>query len=296
MISVIVPFYNEKENLGLLSKKLTAAFKEIKDDFEIIFVDDGSTDGSASVLKPTDEKIKLISQRKRFGKGRALSNGFSASSGDVIVFMDADLQDDPEEISRFIKTIKRGYDLVNGWRKDRKDPLSKIIPSAIFNFFLLKILFRTKFHDINCGYKALRRELLEQIPLYGDNYRFLPLIAEKEGFKTTEIVVKHNPRLHGKSKYGFLRLFFGFFDTIGTYFIYEFAEKPIHFFGPVGIAIFFIGFVISLYLAIERIFYGVLLYKRPILNLGILLIIVGIQIVLTGIIGELIVYLNKKNK
>jgi len=295
MISIIIPFHNEEENLPLLYSRLKEVLSQLKEDHEIIFIDDGSDDKSIAELKNKNGHIKLVSHRKRFGKGRALVSGFSVSSGKIIVLMDADLQDDPKEIPRFLSKINQGYDLVNGWRKQRNDPISKTLPSSIFNFFFLKLLFRSKFHDINCGFKALRREVLDQIPLYGDNYRFIPLIAEKGGFKTTEIPIHHHPRIYGKSKYGFFRMLFGFFDMIATYFVYEFSEKPIHFFGPVGILVFVIGLIITGVLLYQRIFKGMLLYRRPILNLGVLMIIVGIQIIMTGIIGELIVYFNKKN-
>lgn len=300
MISIIIPFYNEEESLQILLKLLIQEQKKLKEQSEIIFVDDGSSDNSLSELskfqpRAIGAKFKIISHRKRFGKGKALLTGFNVSTGDKIVFMDADLQNDPLELAHFVKTLDKGYDFVIGWRKDRKDPLSKRLPSAIFNKILLKLFFKSTFHDINCGYKALKRKVLEEIPLYGDNYRFLPIMAKQEGFKTTEIVIKHQPRKFGKSKYGIFRLLSGLFDTVTTYFVYKFSDKPMHFFGLVGMAIFFIGFFITAYLSIERIFYRMQLYRRPLLTFGTLLIIVGIQFVMTGIIAELFVYLRKKN-
>lgn len=293
MISIIIPFYNEKENLPLLLKLLIKEQKKLKEPSEIIFVDDGSTD--AWRLNFQKNNIKVLSHRKRFGKGKALLTGFKESKGDKIVFMDADLQNDPLELGRFVKTLDEGYDFVIGWRKDRQDPVSKRLPSAIFNKLLLKLFFKSTFHDINCGYKALKRNVLEEIPLYGDNYRFLPIMARQEGFRTTEIVIRHKPRKFGKSKYGILRLLSGLFDTITTYFVYKFSDKPMHFFGSIGIVIFLIGFLVSMYLTILHIFYHVQLYRRPLLTFGNLLIIVGIQFVMTGIIAELFVYLRKKN-
>lgn len=294
MLSIIIPFYNEKDSLPILLQKLTEKLKGLKERYEIILVNDGSTDNFNSNIKYQEESIKLFSHRKRMGKGQSLITGFKNSSGETVVFMDADLQDDPSELSKFIEKINNGYDFVNGWRKIRKDSLLKTLPSSIFNFFLLKLFLQSKYHDINCGYKAMRRKVLEEIPLYGDNYRFLPLLAEKQGFKTTEVIVVHHRRKYGYSKYGFLRLVFGLFDTLTTYFVYEFSEKPLHFFGPIGGLIFLIGFIITGLLGIQRLFFGILLYQRPLLFLGMLLIIVGIQILMTGIIGELIVYLNKK--
>ncbi|MBI2051769.1 glycosyltransferase family 2 protein [Candidatus Roizmanbacteria bacterium] len=298
MLSVIVPFHNEAESLKVLYPKLIRVAERMRKPYEVIFVDDGSTDESISKLQSKNQKeqIKIIAHRKRLGKGRALLSGFQASKGDVLVFMDADLQDDPEDIPVFLSAIEKGYDLINGWRKERVDPLHKTVPSFILNNLLLKPLLRSRYHDVNCGFKAMRRTVLEQIPLYGDNYRFIPILAEKEGFKTSEVPVKHKPRKYGRSKYGVLRLFSGFFDTVTTYFIFRFSEKPLHFFGPVGLIIFLVGFGISLYLTIERLFFGVLLFRRPALLLGVLLIIVGIQIVMTGVIGELLVYLSKKQQ
>jgi len=294
MISIIIPFYNEKDSLPILLEKLNHVLKGIKENAEIILVDDGSKDGLVVGSWLSDIKCKVITHRKRMGKGRALSDGFKVAAGETLVFMDADLQDNPEELPKFLEKIKAGYELVNGWRKKRKDNFSKTFPSAIFNRLILKTLFKSKFNDINCGYKVMQRQVLENIILYGDNYRFLPIIAEHEGFKTTEVIIKHNPRLYGKSKYGFWRLFFGMIDTLTTYFIYRFSEQPLHFFSPIGSVLFGIGFLISLFLSISRIFYNTLLYRRPILQLGILLMIVGIQIIMTGVVAELIVYLDKK--
>lgn len=300
MISIIIPFYNEEKNLSILLKLLIQEQKKLKEKSEIIFINDGSGDNSLSELSKLQSRIietkfKIISHRKRFGKGKALMTGFNESTGDKIIFMDADLQNDPLELGKFVKTLDKGYDFVIGWRKDRLDPLSKRLPSAIFNKLILKLFFKSTFHDINCGYKGLKRKVLEEIPLYGDNYRFLPIMAKQEGFKTIEIVIKHQPRRFGKSKYGIFRLLSGLFDTVTTYFVYRFSEKPMHFFGPVGIVIFFIGFFITVYLTVLRIFYRMQLYRRPLLTFGTLLIIVGIQFVMTGIIAELIVYLRKKN-
>lgn len=294
-ISIIIPFHNEEGNL-------TNLFNEIKDNvskkhhYEIIFVNDGSTDeGVKEVNKLVDENknTTLISQRKRFGKGRTLKTGFEKSTGDIVIFIDADLQDNPKNINPMVDKIIGGYDFINGWRKARLDNYEKTWPSRIFNKMLL-IIFKSKFHDINCGLKVMRRQVLIDIPLYGDNYRFLPLLAEKEGFKTEEVEVDHRKRQVGKSKYGFIRLFFGLIDTLTTYFIYRFSEKPLHFFGVIGGILFAIGFAIASYLAVERLFNNVLLYRRPILQLAILLIIIGIQIVLTGVLAELIVYLRQK--
>lgn len=293
MISVIIPFYNEEENLPELLKRLSDEFTSMKEKYEIVLIDDGSTDGYEKVLPKKSPEIHLLKHRKRLGKGRALETGFAKARGDIIIFMDADLQDDPSDLPKFIGKLNEGYDFINGWRKERLDPMHKTLPSSIFNYFLLKKLLKSKYHDINCGFKAMTRNVLNEFIFYGDNYRFLPILVDRRGFKTTEVVVNHHPRMHGVSKYGFFRIFFGFFDTVTTYFIYTFAEKPLHFFGPIGGIFFLIGLLITIWLTIERLFFGIELYKRPLLLAGIFLIIVGLQVMLTGIIGELIVYLHK---
>jgi len=293
MLSIIIPFHNEKENLPTLVERLEKVLSDLKVKSEVIFVDDGSNDSYESNFKFQNSNLKLIVQRKQMGKGRALEVGLEESKGDIIVFMDADLQDSPEEIPLFIEKIEKGFDLVNGWRKKRNDPISKTLPSSIFNALLLKPLLNSTFHDINCGFKAMKRDVLEEIPLYGDNYRFLPVLAHQRGFRTTEVEVSHSPRLKGKSKYGFTRIFYGLFDTLTTYFVFKFSEKPLHFFGPIGGVAFVVGSIITVELTIERLFFGVELYKRPLLLAGIFLIIIGLQVILTGVLGELIVFLNK---
>jgi glycosyltransferase involved in cell wall biosynthesis len=293
MISVIIPFFNEEDNLPLLQEKLTTVLGEIGKDYEIVLIDDGSLDDSLEMINEKDKHIKVIKHRKQMGKGKALLSGFRGSKGDVLVFMDADLQDDPDELPKFIEKIDQGYDLVNGWREKRHDNFIKTLPSLIGNRIILKNVLNSSFHDINCGFKALRREILNEIKLYGDNFRFLPVVAEKQGFKTTEIPIKHNERHYGKSKYGFFKRFSIFADIFTAYFLYKFSEKPLHFFASVGGMFFIVGFLIDLYLTIQRLFFNHLLYNRPLLNLGMLLIIVGIQIIMTGVIAELIVYLNK---
>ncbi|NTU47232.1 glycosyltransferase family 2 protein [Candidatus Roizmanbacteria bacterium] len=294
MISVLIPFHNEKENLPVLIPLLIGVLKKLKQPFEVILIDDGSTDNSLSVI-PKNDYLIVVRHRRRRGKGKALTTGFKASQGDILLFMDADLQDDPADIPLFFSKMKEGYDLVNGWRKERKDSVGKTFPSKIFNFFLLRLLLRSPFHDINCGFKMMRREILQEVPLYGDNYRFLPMWAQREGYKTTEVIVQHHPRKYGVSKYGFWRMFYTIIDIITTYFIFGFVEKPLHFFGPIGVLVGLSGFFTLIYLLVERLFFNMLLYRRPALQIAVLLVIVGVQIIMTGIIGELIVYIHKKN-
>jgi glycosyltransferase involved in cell wall biosynthesis len=300
MISVIIPFYNEKDNLPVLIDKLSLQLNKTKKEYEIILVDDGSTDSWRESFKSLDPlpvrqagKIKIAEHRKKMGKGQALKTGIDNSSGDVIVFMDADLQDDPKDLPKFFKKIDEGYDFINGIRQKRRDNFLVKIYSALASFFLRTFL-RSPYTDINCGFKAFKREVLSDFSFYGNNFRFFPLAVFYTGHKVGEIPVTNNPRRYGVSKFGPGKLVVGVFDTLTAYFLYQFSERPLHFFGTIGGVIFLAGFLLSFYLTIQRLFFGVLLITRPILWLGLLLIIVGVQIVMTGIIGELLVYLNKK--
>ena len=293
MISIIIPFHNEAESLPTLINQLIKVGNNLKDSWEIVLVDDGSTD-SPKFKVQSSKLIKIISHRKRLGKGQALKTGIENSSGEIIVFMDADLQDDPKDLLRFLKKIKQGFDFVNGLRKKRGDSFIIKIYSFLAAKFL-KIFLHPPFHDINCGFKAFRRQVLKDFVFYGNNFRFFPLAVYYQGFKVAEIPVANHPRKYGQSKFGSTKLFIGTIDILTAYFLYRFSEKPLHFFGLIGGGLFLIGFLINFYLTLERLFFNVLLYRRPILFLGILLIIVGIQVVMTGVIGELVVYLNKKN-
>ena len=291
MISVVIPFYNEKESLPVLINQLIESLKKISEKWEIILIDDGSTDNFHPALDGTN--IKFLKHKKRLGKGQALKTGIENSKGDMIVFMDADLQDDPKDIARFLKKIDEGYDLVNGIRVNRQESIIVKIYSKIASWFLRTFL-HSPFTDINCGFKTFKKEVLKDFNFYGNNFRFFPLATYLNDYKISEISVINNKRKFGETKFGKSKIFVGILDTLTAYFLFRFSEKPLHFFGMIGGVLFFVGFSISLYLAFERIFLNVLLYRRPVLQLGILLIIVGIQIIMTGIIGELIVYLNKK--
>ncbi|OGK24205.1 hypothetical protein A3A46_01895 [Candidatus Roizmanbacteria bacterium RIFCSPLOWO2_01_FULL_37_13] len=301
MLSIVIPFYNEADSLPVLINQLIDACNKVGKEYEIVLVDDGSNDNSKFKiknaklqLKSQNYQIKILEHIKRLGKGQALVTGIKEAKGDIIIFMDADLQDDPEDLPKFLKKIEDGYDFANGVRTGRKD--SSIIKSysALAKYFL-RLFLGSPFADINCGFKAFKREVLSDFTFYGNNFRFFPLAVFYNGYKVAEVEVKNNPRLFGKSKFGSGKLVVGIFDTLTAYFIYKFAEQPLHFFGAVGSLLFSAGFLISIYLTIERLFFGVLLYQRPVLWLGLSLIIVGIQVIMTGIIGELIVYISKKN-
>lgn len=267
--------------------------KELKGkDYEIILVDDGSTDGYKN---KTTDKVKIFTHKKRFGKGQALRTGIDNSSGETIVFMDGDLQDDPRDLAKMLKKIDEGYGFVNGVRVDRKDNALIKFYSSLATGFLKKFL-HSPYTDINCGFKAFKRDVINGFVFYGNNFRFFPLRVFYNGNKVTEVEVRNNRRRFGQTKFGSGKLWVGIFDTLTAYFLYKFSERPLHFFGSVGSLSFLAGSVILIVLAIERIFFRVMLYRRPILFLGMLLVIVGIQIVMTGIIGELIVFLHKKGK
>lgn len=297
MLSIVIPYYNEEGNLVELYRELHKELEHLNQDYEIVFIDDGSTDGGYDLLKSKvsrDKRVVMTRNRKRFGKGYSLARGVRKSQGEVVVFMDADLQNDPHDIPHFIKKIQEGNDLVNGIRDSRNDNILIKIYSKMGNWFV-RTLLNSPFADINSGFKAIRREVLEEIALYANNFRFLPLAAYYKGFKVGQVTIHNRPRIHGKSKFGTFKVFYGFFDTLNAYFLYQFSEQPLHFFGSVGGFFFIIGFLMSLYMTVERIFFNVLLYRRPALLFAILLMIIGIQIVTTGFIGELIVYLHKRS-
>lgn len=293
MISIIIPFYNEAESIPVLVQQLNSQLNKLKKEFEIVLINDSSTDNPQSAIRNLNN-IKLFNHKKRLGKGEALKTGLENSSGEVIVFMDGDLQDDPVDLPKFLDKIREGNDFINGIREKRNDNAVVKFYSKIVAWFL-KTFLNSPYTDINCGYKVFNRKVLKDFVFYGNNFRFFPLAVFYNGYKVTEINVKNNKRQFGKSKFGPGKLFTGLLDTLTAYFLFKFSEKPLHFFGMIGGLLFTVGFIISLYLAIERLFFGVLLYQRPLLQLGILLIIVGIQVVMTGIIGELIVYLHKRN-
>ena len=264
VLSVIVPLYNEEQSVYELSQMLELELDRIaKGKWEVIFIDDGSTDNSFNVLKSIksrNQNFKAIRFRRNYGKSAALSAGFSEGRGLIFVTMDADLQDDPAEIKPLVDKLKEGYDIVSGWKKVRKDPISKTIPSKFFNFVTSRVS-GLKLHDFNCGLKAFRREAAKSLEVYGEMHRYLPAIAHLRGFKVAEIPVKHHPRRFGKSKYGFSRFIKGFLDLLTMLFTTRFLARPLHFFGTIGILFGFSGFVIDLYLFIEWLYGNTFLSK-----------------------------------
>jgi len=295
MISVIIPFYNEKDNIAVLTAGVVEELDRFNRPYELVLVDDGSNDMGYEKIKKS-EKIKLVRHKRKLGKGQALRTGIDQSSGGIIIFMDGDLQDDPKDIRKMVMKIDKGFDLVNGVRVLRHQDNPLLGSYSFLAEKFLKLFLSSPYSDINCGIKAFRRTVLSDFVFYGNNFRFFPLGVFYAGFKVTEIPVNNRIRLHGKSKFGPEKLVYGIFDTVTAYFIYKFSEKPLHFFGPVGLILFIAGFFISFYLTVQKVMFDVHLSDRPLLWLGVLLIIVGIQVAMTGILGELILFLNKKEK
>ena len=291
-ISAIVPVLNEEESLPEFGMLLERELRKLSGmNYEIIYIDDGSTDNSFEIIKKLRERnnrIKAFRFRRNYGKSAALSLGFKEARGELIVTLDADLQDDPTEIKMMIDEIKQGHDLVTGWKKKRHDPFTKVIPSRFFNW-VTSIVSGIKLHDFNCGLKVYRKELAKSLQLYGEIYRYIPALANWEGFKVTEVPVKHHRRKYGKSKFGSSRLIKGFLDLVTVVFTTRYLKRPLHFFGTIGTIFAMSGFAIDLYLLIEWMMGLTALSNRPLTLLGIALIIVGVQFFSIGLIGEMIV-------
>lgn len=288
-ISVVVPLYNEEQSLRELYDALRGTLSRLGR-YEVIFVDDGSTDGSIRVLhelRHRDRRVKIIRFRRNFGKSAALSVGFAQAEGDIVVTMDADLQDDPAEIPGLINEIKKGFDLVSGWKKKRRDPISKTVPSRLFNFVTSR-LTGIKLHDFNCGLKAYRKDVVKDVKIYGELHRFIPALAHWQGYKIGELAVQHHPRKYGKTKYGLGRFWRGFLDLLTVLFTTRYVQRPLHLFGFWGLVFFGVGFLIDLYLVILKFTEGMALSNRPLFFGGILLIIVGVQFISIGLLGEMI--------
>jgi glycosyltransferase involved in cell wall biosynthesis len=298
ILSFVIPAKNEEESVAILAKKIESVCLKLKRKYEIIFVDDGSTDKTLQKLtdlRKKNKQIKVIALRGNWGKSMALETGFMHTKGEIIFTLDADLQDEPDEIPRFLKKIAEGYDLVSGWKKVRHDPVSKVIPSRILNFIIRKVT-GVSVHDTNCGYKAYRREVVESLNLYGEQYRYIPVLAAKQNFKVGEIVVKHNPRKFGKSKFGIERNIKGFLDLLTVVFLTGYIRRPGHFFGGFGLLSFSGGFAIGLYITYLRITTGGIQFHQPLLILGMLLMIIGVQLIVTGLMGEMIASYNQKRE
>lgn len=288
MVSVVLPLKDEAQSLPELVPALFSVLSSTGRPCEIIAVDDGSTDGSLEVLKRLrgrDPRLRILVFRRNFGKSAALEAAFREVRGDVVITIDADLQDDPKEIPRLLAKLDEGWDLVSGWKKVRRDPLGKRLSSRLFNRITSRIS-GVRLHDFNCGFKAYRRDVVDALTVYGDLHRFLPAIAHLKGFRVTEVPVEHHARPYGRSKYG-ARLA-GLLDLVTVLFTTRFLKKPLHFFGPPGLALGLLGGLINLWLSALKIFADQPLSNRPLLFLGVLLMILGLQLVSLGLIGEMI--------
>lgn len=288
-ISFVIPVLNEQESLSSLYREIVANCQGHS--YEIIFIDDGSTDGSfktMQALAAKDPEVRIIRFRRNFGKAAALQAGFNLSSGTVVFTMDADLQDNPIEIPNFIARLEEGYDLVSGWKKHRHDPLHKVLPSKLFNYVTART-FKLKLKDYNCGFKAYRHPLEKELNLYGEMHRYIPALAHALGYRVGEIAVEHRARQFGRSKYGIERYLRGFFDLMTVKMITQYIKSPLYLFGRIGISSAVLGGLVTLYLAVLKLFWGQPLSNRPLLFLGILLILGGLQFISLGLISELII-------
>jgi glycosyltransferase involved in cell wall biosynthesis len=288
-VSVVIPVYNERESVRPLSEELLQVLRGLGRRIEVLFVDDGSTDGTSEVLAELaaeEPEIAVVRLRRNFGKAAALMAGFREAQGDAIVTIDGDLQDDPSEIPRLLEELESGADLVSGWKRDRRDPWSRRAASAVFNGVTTRMSGLT-LHDLNCGFKAYRAEVVRSLALTGDQYRYIPVLASAEGFRVSELAVNHRPRKYGRSKYGLERYLRGFLDLLTILFIGRFRQRPMHLFGGIGMVFIVVGVLISAYLSVLRLT-GEAIGARPLLLLGVLLIVVGVQLFTIGLVSEMI--------
>jgi len=275
--------------VALLHEELAAALDPLDADWEVVFVDDGSTDGTFGALTrlhAAHDEVRVIRLRRNFGKAAALQAGFEHAGGDVVVTIDGDLQDDPAEIPRLLAKLEEGFDLVSGWKTKRRDPLSRRIPSRIFNGVTCR-LSGLRLHDLNCGLKAYRAEVLHGLRIYGELHRFIPVLAHYRGFRVAELPVNHRPREHGRSRYGLERYFRGFLDLLTVTFMGRYRQRPLHLFGGLGLLLGALGVLLLAYLTVLKLM-GEAIGHRPLLTLGVLLVVVGVQLVSLGLVSELV--------
>jgi glycosyltransferase involved in cell wall biosynthesis len=289
-ISVVIPVYNEEESVETLYLRLVDVLERVGRSWEVIFVDDGSTDGSEAVLKSIhgrDGRVGLISFRRNFGKSAALDAGFGASRGELVFTLDADLQDDPEEMPAIIELLEQGYDLVSGWKKDRQDPLTKTLPSKLFNL-VTSVASGLRLHDFNCGFKLYRGYVARGLKVYGELHRYLPALAHWQGYRVTEIEVKHHKRRFGQSKFGAGRLIKGYLDLLTVVFLNRYTRSPLHFFGTLGSLLCAGGFAIGLYFVGYWVLHQNIGGRVPLLLFAVFLMLTGIQLISTGLLGEML--------
>jgi glycosyltransferase involved in cell wall biosynthesis len=289
VISVVVPVHNEERSVALLVDELDSALQPLGAAWETVFVDDGSTDGTFAALTrlhAARDDVVVVRLRRNFGKAAALAAGFARARGDVIVTIDGDLQDDPAEIPRLLVKLDEGFDLVSGWKTDRRDPLRRRILSRVFNA-VTRWISGVRLHDMNCGLKAYRAEVIRGLPLYGELHRFIPVLAHHRGYRIAELPVNHRPREHGRSRYGLERYLRGFLDLLTVSFLGRYRHRPLHLFGGLGLTLALAGVGILVYLTVVKLI-GHAIGQRPLLILGVLLVVVGLQVFSLGLITELI--------
>ncbi len=288
-ISVVIPMKDEQDSVEELYDRLVSALLPITEHFEILFVDDGSADGTFGVLRALnarDPRVKVIQFRRNYGKTAALVAAFERAQGEVIITMDGDLQDEPTEIPKLLDKLL-DYDLVSGWKKDRQDPASKTLPSRVFNGVVRRST-GLPLHDFNCGFKAYRREVTQELTLYSEFHRFIPVLADWRGFRVTEVAVKHNPRKYGQSKFGGMRFLRGLLDFLKVLFIMKYLQRPLHFFGPISAVMLVLGFLCGVYLTVDKFVTGHSIGTRPLLTLAVLLMVMGVQLFSLGLLGEML--------
>jgi glycosyltransferase involved in cell wall biosynthesis len=299
-LSLVIPLFNEAATLRPLFEQIKATLEDQElGSFEVIFVDDGSSDGSWEQLNQLKEHnpdiVSALRFRRNQGKAAALSAGFSAVKGEIVVTMDADLQDEPSEIPNLIEKLNEGYDCVSGWKQLRQDPLGKTLPSRVFNW-ATAAASGVKIHDFNCGFKAYRADAIKTLDLYGELHRYIPVLLAAEGFTIAEIPVEHHRRTHGISKYGWKRLFKGGLDLMTVIVLTRYLKRPGHFFGGFGLLAGLSGTTILSYLSVQKLFFGVHIGTRPLFFLGILLLLLGVQLISVGLIGELLQFHMRKHR
>ena len=289
MISVVVPVHDEERSVALLHDELRSALEPLGREWEVVFVDDGSTDGTFGALTrlhAAEPNVRVVRLRRNFGKSAALAAGFAQVAGEVVVTIDGDLQDDPSEIPRLLAKLDEGFDLVSGWKARRRDRLSRRIPSRIFNA-VTGWVSGLRLHDMNCGLKAYRAEVVKGLSIYGELHRFIPVLAHYRGYRVAELAVNHRPREHGRSRYGIERYLRGFFDLLTVTFIGRYRTRPLHLFGGLGLLLGGLGTAVLVYLTVLKAA-GHAIGHRPLLTLGVLLVVVGMQFFSLGLLGEMI--------
>jgi dolichol-phosphate mannosyltransferase len=289
VISVVVPVHDEERSVALLHEELAAALDPLGRPWEVVFVDDGSTDGTFAALTrlhAAHDGVRVVRLRRNFGKAAALQAGFEEAQGEVVVTIDGDLQDDPAEIPRLLAKLDEGFDLVSGWKARRRDPLTRRLPSRVFNW-ASGAVSGLRLHDLNCGLKAYRAEVVDGLRIYGELHRFVPVLAHYRGFRVAELPVNHRPRAHGRSRYGLERYLRGFLDLLTVTFMGRYRHRPLHLFGGIGLLLGFVGSLVLAYLTVLKLS-GEAIGHRPLLTLGVLLVVVGVQLVSLGLVSELV--------